>query len=197
MTVKAPARPDRPFRFTLKQYYELGKLGYFDGKRVELIYGEIVEMSPTGWPHSLCVGLVSEVLAQVFATGFWVRPQQPFPITGSALVSEPEPDVAVIPGKLRDYTDHPTVAALLVEVADATLSYDLTTKAEMYATANVPEYWVLDVENRALHVFRDPAPLQTELEATAYQTHLTLSPADHASPLAAPNVSILVSDLLP
>src|SRR5262245_23741804 len=138
MTTKAPARPDRPFRFTREQYYEMGKLGYFDGKRVELIYGEIVEMSPVNWPHHLAVRLVAEVLARVFATGFFVDSQQPFPITGTPLVSEPEPDVAVIPGKLRDYTDHPTVAALLVEVSDATLFYDTTTKAEMYATANVP-----------------------------------------------------------
>jgi Uma2 family endonuclease len=197
MTAKAPTRPDRPFRFTLEQYYELGKLGYFDRKRVELIYGEIVEMSPVNWPHSLCVGLVCEVLSRVFATGYWVRSQQPFPITVTEPVSEPEPDVAVVPGKMRDYTDHPTVAALLVEVSDATLFYDTTTKAEMYATVKVPEYWVLDVAGRQFHVFRDPAPLAENLEATAYQTHLKLSPTDTVSPLAAPNATILVSDLLP
>jgi Uma2 family endonuclease len=199
MTAKPPPILPRPFRFTREQYYELGRLGYFDRKRVELIYGEIVEMSPTNWPHSLCVGLVSEALSRAFTGGFWVSQQQPLPISKTALVSEPEPDVAVIPGSRRNYSDHPTVAALLVEVADSTLSYDLTTKAELYATAAVPEYWVLDVENRQLHVFRDPEslPLPKDLAATAYRTHLTLRPTDRVSPLAAPSASILVSDLLP
>ena len=197
MTAKPPPIPPRPFRLTREQYYEMGERGYFDGKRVELIYGEVVEMSPTNWPHTLCLGLVSEALARVFASGYWVSQQQPLPISSATLVSEPEPDVAVIPGTRRDYTDHPTVAALLVEVSHATLTYDLTTKAELYATAGVPEYWVLDIENRQLHVFRDPAPLQTELEATAYRTRLALAPTDRVSPLAAPAASILVSDLLP
>jgi Uma2 family endonuclease len=107
--------------------------------------------------------------------------------------------VAVIPGAKRNYTDHPTVAALLVEIADTTLSKDITTKAELYATAGIADYWVLDVENRQLHIFRDPQPLPlpTELAATAYQTHLTLGSNDTVSPLAAPNAVIRVADLLP
>jgi Uma2 family endonuclease len=197
MTTKAPTRPDRPFRFTREQYYELGRLGYFDGKRVELIYGEIVEMSPMNWPHHISVGLVSDALALAFATGYFVDVQQSFPIPAAALALAPQPDVAVVPGRRRDYTTHPTVAALIVEVADTTLAYDLTTKAEMYATAGIADYWVLDVTGRELHVFRDPQPLSANLGATAYQMHLALGPADSVSPLAAPNASILVSDLLP
>jgi Uma2 family endonuclease len=88
---------------------------------------------------------------------------------------------------------------LLVEVADTTLAYDTTTKTELYATANVPEYWVLDVVNCELHVFRDPQPLPlpTELAATAYRVHDVLGPNDTVSPLGAPNATIRVSDLLP
>ncbi len=199
MTAKPPPVPPRPFRFTREQYYELDRLGYFNHTRVELIYGEIVEMSPVNWPHAMGVGLVAEVLSVAFGSGYWVSSQQPFWIPNTAPASLPQPDAAVIAGKRRDYADHPTAAALLVEVSDATLNYDLTTKAEMYATAGVPEYWGLDVEGRQLHVFRDPAPLPlpTELTTTAYRTHLTLGPADHVSPLAAPSASVLVSDLLP
>jgi Uma2 family endonuclease len=199
MTAKPPTRPDQPFRLTREQYYKLGELGLFDGKRVELIYGEVVEMSPINWPHHIGVTLVSEALARAFAAGHFVDVQQSFPIPASQLGVAPQPDVAVIPGSPRDYTDHPTVAALIVEVADATLFYDTTTKAELYATANVAEYWVLDVTNRELHVFRDPQPLPLPqgLGATAYKTHLTLGPTDRVSPLAAPAASVLVSDLLP
>jgi len=184
---------------TREQYYELGRRGVFDGKRVELIYGEVVEMSPIGWPHRICTGKVADALRQAFPGAFFVDVQQPLPVPGGKPGSEPQPDVAVYTGNREDYTDHPPIAALVVEVADSTLSYDLTTKAEMYATANVPDYWVLDVENRQLHVFRDPQPLPLpkDLATTAYHTRLTLAPTDRVSPLAAPNASILVSDLLP
>jgi Uma2 family endonuclease len=197
MTAKPPPVPPRPFRFTRDQYYEMGRLGYFNGKRVELIYGEIIEMSPINWPHALGVKLVADALAAAFGGGYWVSSQQPFWIPNTTPASLPQPDAVVVPGSPRAYTDHPTVAALLVEVSEATLFYDTTTKAELYATAGVPEYWVLDVDNRQLHVFRDPAALPATLGATAYQTHLTLAPTDHVSPLAAPHASIPVSDLLP
>jgi Uma2 family endonuclease len=175
----------------------LGRLGYFNDKRVELVGGEIVEMSPIGWPHRIATGLVCEALARALAGAFYVDVQQPLPVLGAAAGSEPQPDVAVYAGARRDYSDHPTVAALIVEVADTTFSYDTTTKAELYATAGVADYWVLDVTNRQLHVFRDPQALSVHLGATAYQTHDVLAPTDHVSPLAAPLVSVLVSDFLP
>ncbi len=183
----------RLWKWTLEQYEEFCKRGYFDKGRVEFVRGEIIDMGIQGWPHALTLSLLGEVLRRVFTPGYWIYDQKTFPIVGS----QPEPDAAVIPGSPRDYTDHPTNAVLIVEVSDTTLAYDLTTKAELYATAGIADYWVLDVENRQLHVFRDPQPLPPALEATAYQTHLTLSPTDHVSPLAAPTASILVSELLP
>jgi Uma2 family endonuclease len=187
----------KPWKWTREQYYKLGELGFFDGKRVELIYGEIVEMSPINIAHATGVGLVADALAIVFAAGYYINGQQPFSVPGAAPGSEPQPDVAVIPGSRRMATAHPSQAALLVEVADATLSYDMTTKAELYATAGVPEYWVLDLNGRQLHVYRDPHPLPTGLGATAYCTHDVLGPNGTVSPLAAPNSTVRVADLLP
>ena len=86
---------------------------------------------------------------------------------------------------------------MVVEVADTSLFIDTTTKAELYATAGVPDYWVLDVTNRQLHIFRDPLPLPAGLGTTAYRTHQTLNSTDTIAPLAAPNHIITVSDLLP
>jgi Uma2 family endonuclease len=183
----------RPWKWTLEQYREFCDRGFFDHGRVEFVFGEIIDMGKQGWPHALALELLVAVLRGVFASGHWVREEKPFPVVGS----QPQPDAAVIPGSPRDYSDHPTTAVLIVEVSDTTLKYDVTTKAELYATAGVADYWVLDVENRQLHVFRDPQPLTASLEATAYQTHLTLSPTDRVSPLAAPSASILVSELLP
>ena len=123
----------------------------------------------------------------------WLSEQRPFVAVGS----EPVPDAAAIPGRFEDYTDHPTAALLIVEVSDTTLAYDTTTKAELYATAGVPEYWVLDVTGRQLFVFRDPQPLAAALGAVAYQSRVTLFPTDAVTPLHAPNVTIAVADLLP
>ena len=188
----APVGP-RPWRWTRAQYTELSEHGYFVGRRVELIFGEIIEMSKQGWPHVVGCRKLAALLGPAFAGSGWLNEQRPF----AAGESEPVPDVAVIPGKFEDYTDHPATALLLVEVADTTLAHDTTTKAELYATAGVADFWVLDVVNRQLHVFRDPQPLPRGLGATAYRTHRTLGPGDAVTPLAAPQASILVSDLLP
>jgi Uma2 family endonuclease len=185
----------RPWRWTREDYYRLGELGFFQGKRVELIRGEIVEMSPINRPHVQATGLTADALRRVFAAGYHICVQQPILVLGAGGVSEPEPDVSVIRGGWRDYADHPTTAALLVEVSDTTLTYDTTTKAELYATAGVADYWVLDLNARRLLVFRDPAPIPGGTQA--YRTHLTFGESDSVSPLAAPNATVKVADLLP
>lgn len=196
MTAKPPPVPPPSGRITREQYYEMGRRGCFDGKRVELIFGEVVEMSPIGWPHRICTGKVADALGRAFSSAFFVDVQQPLPVPGAKAGSEPQPDVAIYAGKREDYADHPPSAALVVEVADTTLTNDTTTKAELYATAGIADYWVLDVDGRRLHIFRDPQH-NAALGVTTYQTHHTLAPTDHVSPLAAPAASILVSDLLP
>lgn len=194
-TTTPPPKGAGPLRWkwTYDQYLELWERGYFEGRRVELVFGEIIDMGRQGWPHSATLDLLVEALRRAFGSGYWVRDQKPFSVVGS----EPIPDAAVIAGSPRDYANHPTTAALVVEVSDSTLTYDTTTKAELYATAGVADYWVLDVENRQLHVFRDPKTLHDALEATAYKTRLTFGPTDRVAPLAAPEASILVSDMLP
>ena len=189
-----PRHPDpRRLRFTRDQYRALGRCGVLTGRRTELIYGEVIEMSPTGWPHTVGKNKTAEVLRRAFAGTGWVNEQGPMPVEES----DPEPDVAVYPGRMEDYTDHPSDPLLLVEVADSTLARDTTLKAELYATAGVPDYWVLDLENRRLLVFRDPVPLPAGLAATAYRTHLVFGPTDAVAPLAVPTATVIVGELLP
>lgn len=192
-----PAAGPRPVRWTREEYYRLGELGFFDGKRVELVRGEVIEMSPIDWPHALGVGLVTDVLTAAFRTGFYVSVQQPLALSAFVPGSEPQPDVAVIAGDRRSYSDHPERAALVVEVANTSLFYDTTTKAELYAAAGVPEYWVVDVEHRQLLVFRDPGPLPAGLGAAAYRTHAAHGPDAVVTPLGAPHAPVKVADLLP
>ena len=104
-------------------------------------------------------------------------------------------DIAIAKGTLQDFqSKHPTTAELIVEIADSSLFEDTTTKAEVYATGGIADYWVIDVENRLLLIFRDPAPLPEG--GLAYRTCLKLKESDSASPLALPTAGIRVGDLL-
>lgn len=192
--VPAPVGP-QPFRFTVAQYRALGTLQEFQGLRTMLLYGEIFTMAQPNPPHDTALGLTEDWLRGVFATGHHIRTQKGFDI---GTTSNPGPDIAVVPGSIRDYaTRPPTEAVLIVEVAVSSLFTDTTTKAELYATAGVKDYWVLDLEGRRLLVYRDPEPLPKGLGATAYRTHLSFGPDETVAPLAAPGSPVRVADLLP
>ena len=103
---------------------------------------------------------------------------------------DPEPDVAVVPGRPADYTTHPNTALLIAEVSDTSLKYDINEKAELYSTAGIAEYWVLDLNGRQLLVFREPT-------SNGYATKLTVPEIGNVTPLAMPTASIKVADLLP
>lgn len=140
--------------WTRDEYYRLAEQGYFDGQRVELIEGEIVVMSPQGAGHVAAVHLVVEALQKAVRPGYWIRNQAPLDLSE---ISEPEPDVAVVPGSPRDYRQHPRTALLAVEVSDSTRSFDLRRKAKLYAASSgIPEYWVVDLVDRVLYVMREP-----------------------------------------
>ena len=138
-------------------------------------------------PHAIAVGLVQTVLLTIFAAGWWLRIQLPMVL---GLRTDPMPDLAVVPGSPRDYTAHPSSAALVVEVSDTTLQFDTNDKRLLYAEARIPEYWVLDLNAGELLVFRDP-------NGTDYNTRQVLGPADAVSPLAARTATVQVADLLP
>lgn len=197
LPVPALAVYPRPLthRWTVTEFNQMGDMGWFEGKRAYLIDGVIMEQGPMNPPHATGLALVDAALRAMFGAGWFLRIQSPLHVDEH---NDPLPDLAVVQGGPRDYFDcHPTTAVLVVEVSDTTLRSDLTEKAERYATAGVADYWVLDVENRQLHVFHAPQPLPKGLGATAYRTRLTLAPADRVSPLAAPDASVLVRDLLP
>jgi Uma2 family endonuclease len=195
-TTQSPAAGGpTPHRWTLQGYRKLAQAGLLDGLRTILIDGEILTMPMAEPPHDTALSLAFEFLRTICPAGHYIRNQQSFNIGTD---NDPGPDLAIVPGTIRDYaTQAPTTALLIVEVADSSLFMDTTTKAERYATARVPEYWVIDLEHRQLIVFRDPLPLPKGLGATAYKTHLTFNPTDRVSPLAAPNAAILIGELLP
>src|SRR5262249_8990442 len=158
------------------------------------IEGEILVMSPQGGPHVVALGLAEAALDAAFGTGFWARTRVPLLL---GLATDPEPDVAVVPGGPRDYLDHPTTALLVVEVSDTTLAYDRGDKACLYAAAGIADYWVVDLAHRQLIVLRDPRPDPARTHGTVYSSIQSLASGNSVSPLAAPHASIAVADLLP
>ncbi len=205
VTLKKPPRPKvtqrqqaltsedpRPRKWTRCEYHELGEQGFFQDRRVQLIEGSIIEMSPQKNAHAVSLLLTCDLMQVLFGSARTVRYQLPLKLSD---VSEPEPDVAIVTGKPRDWPDHPTTADLVIEISDSTLKFDLTDKARLYAQALLPEYWVVDLVNRRLIVHRQPkrprsGPARYE-EVTVYEADAIVKP------LAKPRSSVKVADLLP
>lgn len=191
----AIATEPKALRWSIDEYHRLADAGLFDDRRVELIDGEILELSPQKSRHAVAIGLVEAALRRTLGEGFWVRTQMPLTLGGR---SEPEPDVAVVRGHLRDYTDqHPTTALLVVEVSDSSLAYDRRRKAGLYASHCVAEYWVLNLADRRLEVFRRPVVDPEAPFGTRYAESLYCVEGDSVQPLHAPLAPMAIADLLP
>lgn len=184
---KTPAVTVERRRFTPEEYHRMAEIGLFDGERVELIEGEIVQMAPIGPAHGETVTVVAEMLWRLFGEGYRVRVQMPLSLGDS----EPQPDIAVVPGKPGDYRDaHPSTAVLVVEVAQSSLEYDRQVKGLLYARAGIPEYWLVNLEERCVEVYRDSAP---EL---GYRWRRIYTPGETLTCLQKPDSPISVDDLV-
>jgi Uma2 family endonuclease len=171
-------------------------LGLFGPEeRLELIEGEIIEKMPQKSTHTTGVRLAEEAMRAAFPTGYDVRVQMPLAVNGRSV---PEPDIAVVPGSIRDYTKrHPRTAALIIEVADTTLEFDRITKAGLYARAGVEEYWIVNLIDRVLEAHRHPAPMSGKPLGHYYRSVTQYAQTDAISPLAAPDCAVAIADLLP
>ncbi|HEV7730786.1 MAG TPA: Uma2 family endonuclease [Candidatus Binatia bacterium] len=182
--------PVAPDRWTVDAFLRLvtdGVLGPDD--RVELLEGVIVSMAPQDVPHATGMALVSRALFGVVGRDAHVRIQLPFRAGGHSL---PEPDAAVVAGSPNDYHDHPSAALLVVEVADTSLKHDRLTKRAIYAAANVPEYWIVNIPDDCVEVRRDPDP-----GGRRYASVTIARRGDTLALLELPGVRISVGDLLP
>jgi Uma2 family endonuclease len=188
-------RIPRAGQWTRSAYERLVQAGLFDGQHVELIAGHVITMSPMGSLHAAAVALVARALETVFEMGYFVRWQMPFAV---GAWSEPEPDVAVIAGQIRDYVGaHPSQAALIVEVAETSLAYDRIEKASLYAMAGVPEYWVVNLVDGQVEIYRTPIPDSAQPHGYGYAEIVWRGVGEVIAPLAAAQAAILVDDLLP
>jgi Uma2 family endonuclease len=182
-------------RWRRAEYDRLVELGMFIGERLELLDGLLVVGEPQGSPHAAIVMHVGQVLTSAFGAGWHARLQAPLALDDD---SEPEPDVAMLTGAARDYlAAHPSRAALIVEVAESSLGLDRRFKAELYARAGLPEYWIVNLVDRTLEVHRDPRAVTGDVVRAVYRAVEVLRPPATVTPLATPAVTIPVADLLP
>lgn len=181
--------------WTVSDFERLFDAGFFPpNARLELIEGEIWKKMTHNEPHAVALSLAEFALGGIFANSY-VRTQQPM-ILGDT--SKPEPDLAVVLGMPRDYLpSHPASAELVVEISDSTLRADQTTKAALYARAQIAEYWIVNLIDRTLEVRRQPSPMEGELLGHGYRSTQILLPGESIAPLGAPDSVIGVDELLP
>jgi Uma2 family endonuclease len=164
----------------------------FAGQNYELIEGELIDKRGKNWPHINVLRCLVIALTEIFgadrilqeASIFVAEPDNPF--------NEPEPDLVVLRQSLRSMRDLPGPGdvVLIAEVADSTLSFDLRTKARLYARAQFAEYWVLDINSRALIVHREPRDGQ-------YQSIVRYTESESVSPLASPGRELEIRAAFP
>jgi len=149
--------PDQLWRINVDQYHAMIEAGILtDDDSVELIEGWLVTKMPKKPLHRAVTHLVRKLLADVVIEGWYLDSQEPITI----LESEPEPDVIVVQGDTLDYLDrHPGAdeIALVIEVSDATLQRDQMLKKRLYAAANIPVYWIINLIEYQIEVYTDPS----------------------------------------
>lgn len=184
-------------RWTCNEYEALGDRPPLQGRRSELISGEIFLMPAMNDPHAVAVTLCDRAIRRVFIDEkYLVRMQMPVRLGDH---DEPEPDHSVVLGPPRRYLGHghPREAFLLIEVADTSLKVDLGVKASLYAAMNVQDYWVVDLNGNRVLVHRQPEPDQRRTHKFFYNDIRVYNPGEHISPLEVLSATVAVDDLLP
>ena len=182
--------------WTVRDYHRMVEAGILHpDERVELIEGQIIRMSPKGTAHEAAITRLERILRKQLGVSeaiqrnrVIIRLQSPIQLNDR---SEPEPDVAVVQANPLDYEDHhptPVEAYLLIEIADSSFKFDCETKARLYAQAGIADYWVLDVNDRQLHVFRSP-------NQDGYQDHDTLGETEHLALLLFSDITVSVAEM--
>ena len=182
-------------QWTRLEYDRLIERGFFQaGDDVELLGGQLMVAEPQGSRHAATVSLVGDALRAAFGSGWYVMVQLPVALDDE---SEPEPDVAVVPGTAREYWDaHPSRPILVVEVADSTVGLEREHKAGLYARAGVAEYWIVNIGDSDLEVYRRPAPSAAAPYGWSYAEVQRLGRGAIVAPVAVPTATIAVADLL-
>jgi len=157
--------------------------------QLELLEGEIVAMSPIKPRHAGVVARLNQLLNNMLGQQAIVNPQNPVQL---GEYSEPQPDIALLTSRDDFYTaSHPTPkdVLLLIEVSDTSLEFDRDTKGELYAKAGISEYWIVNLLDNRVEVYREPSDI-------GYRTTRRILPGERLTMLEFPEISIAVEDIL-
>ena len=185
MNVLAPT-----YKFTVEEYHKLAEVGLFgEDDRIELLNGEIIVMHAIGYRHAQAVTNLIEAFMEVARRRFMVSPQNPVWLDD---MSEPEPDIVLIPRSQRTAGHHPQPedVFLIVEVADSSLRYDRRDKMRAYARTGIREFWIFNLEDDVFEIFR-------ERSGETYADTQRVGLGGVLSPLAFPDVRIVVDEVVP
>jgi len=181
-------------RFTRDEYYKMAELGLFDGQRVELIDGEVIQMAPQMERHVVGIAKGARALGRAISNEYWIRQQAPISVDE---LSEPEPDIAVVPGAPGDYQEHPPRPLLVVEVSESTYRFDSKVKAGLYASTGIEDYWIVNLNANRLEVYRQPVADDAQPFGHRYANVKMLAANESVIPLAFPHAKLQVADFLP
>lgn len=177
--------------WTVEEYHHMVEVGIISPQeRVELIEGEVISMAAKKPPHVVVTELAAEYLRQLCREVAYIRTQDPVFLNDH---TEPEPDIAVVMPPLRRYLDHhPSQSEifLIIEVADATLKFDTEKKAAAYASSKIADYWVVDVIERSIYIFREPV-------AGTYTNKSVFSENGTIRPLAFTEIEVAFREFFP
>jgi len=188
--------PRQRRRWTVREFRRLFEAEILaQDARVELVRGEIFEMSPMNPRHATSMRKIGRALLRAFGEGFVVSDQLPLELGAD---TEVYPDFSVCAGDPDDFSDrHPNGALLVIEVSDSTIRFDRTQKAALYASAGILEYWIVDLKGRRVEVRRDPITSEAEDGVHDYRVTTIYLPGQTFSPLSNAEVTIAVAALLP
>lgn len=178
------------YEFTVEEYQRLLETGIFhEDDRIELLNGQLIVMSPVGIRHANAVRRITNLFARRYGHGSEVDAQNPAIVDRK---SEPQPDIQLLrPGISEELVKpHPQDILLLVEVADSSFILDRSDKHDAYARNGIREYWLLDLNENRLHVFRQPA-------GGKYEVEIILERTASIAPLAFADLPVEISQMLP
>lgn len=199
-TRTAATRAGIPFtvrRFSLEEYHHLVESGFFaPQERVELIEGVLHAMSPRGPRHVECLSRLLHFVFSWVGDEAIVRVQDPVTVTGAE--SEPEPDLVLAKPRAGGYPDRhpePEEVLLLIEVADSSLDHDRDVKGPLYAAAGIADYWIINLVDDVVEVYREPVTLADG--KAGYRTVHVFTPDETVQPLHFADCRLAVSDVIP
>ena len=178
------------YKFTTEDFYHLYETGVFNSKdRIELLNGEIIIMHAIGYRHAQAVTNLNAYLSEQARRRYKISPQNPVELER---YSAPQPDLTLVPWSRGNSKRHPAPEEvfLIIEVADSSLDYDREEKLRAYAATGIREFWILNLQDDRLEIYRQP-------EGPAYREQIIIPADGTASPLAFPDVTIALAEILP